>query len=73
MLNYLLFLPLPNSNVNYTTSYYLIFFKIKAVILANHSPITHLTMHLAREGGAGYNKAMKNFYRVMLGAGIYES
>ena len=25
-------------------------------------------MHLAREGGAGYNKAMKNYYRVMLGA-----
>ena len=26
-------------------------------------------MHLAREGGAGYNKAMKNYYRIMLGAG----
>ena len=25
-------------------------------------------MHLAREDGAGYNKAMKNYYRIMLGA-----
>jgi hypothetical protein len=25
-------------------------------------------MHLAREGRAGYNKAMKNYYRIMLGA-----
>ena len=49
-------------------SYYLIFFKAKTVILANNSPITHLTMHLAREGGAGYNKAMKNYYLIMLGA-----
>ena len=26
------------------------------------------TMHLAREGGAGYNKAMKNCYGIILAA-----
>jgi len=26
-------------------------------------------MQLAREGGAGYNKAMNNYYRIMFGAG----
>jgi hypothetical protein len=26
-------------------------------------------MHLAREGGAGYNIAMKNYYRIMLRTG----
>ena len=30
-------------------------------------------MHLAREGGAGYNKAMKNCYQIMLrGEGMNE-
>ena len=32
------------------------------------SQLLNKTMHLAREGGAGYNKTMKNYYRVMLGA-----
>ena len=50
-------------------SYYLIFFKTKPTIVANDVPSRTKTMHLAREGGAGYNKAMKNYYRIMLGAG----
>jgi hypothetical protein len=49
-------------------AYFLIFFNPKPVILANHSPVAHLNMHLAREGAAEYNKAMKNCYRIMLGA-----
>jgi hypothetical protein len=30
-------------------------------------------MLLAREGGAGYNKVMKNYYRIMFGAGVHLS